>query len=202
MPSLSPLDSPAGHPPSFGILCVGIERVVGVTAQRPLACQRSSKGAPMPIQARELPCPSLPSKGAPIPIPTIQSAPKPIPTFQSVPKPNLNWRAIGGSQSLMPEKLSTQAAIPASTLILTPSTFPFNPSSMRIYDLVPCYHCLPKLWPELTCACADVPWYDTVPIDTSIEGGEAKSAYIQYPQMRNIYILHPFRILSPINRLT
>ena len=51
MPSLSPLDSPAGHPPSFGILCVGIERVVGVTAQRPLACQRSSKGAPMPIPA-------------------------------------------------------------------------------------------------------------------------------------------------------
>ena len=125
MPSLSPLDSPAGHPPSFGILCVGIERVVGVTAQRPLACQRSSKGAPMPI-------------------PTFQGAPMPIHTFQRAPKPNLNWRAIGGSQSLMPGKLSTQAAIPS---ILPPSTFPFNPSSRRIYDLVPCYHCLPKLWP-------------------------------------------------------
>ena len=44
--SLSPLDS-AGHPPSFGILCVGIERVVGVTARSPLACQRPSKPAPM-----------------------------------------------------------------------------------------------------------------------------------------------------------
>ena len=43
--SLSPLDS-AGHPPSFGILCVGIERVVGVTAQSPLACHRPSKRHP------------------------------------------------------------------------------------------------------------------------------------------------------------
>ena len=43
--SLSPLDS-AGHPPSFGILCVGIERVVGVTARSPLACHRPSKRHP------------------------------------------------------------------------------------------------------------------------------------------------------------
>ena len=45
--SLSPLDSSSPSIPSFGILCVGIERVVGVTARSPLACQRPSKPAPM-----------------------------------------------------------------------------------------------------------------------------------------------------------
>ena len=48
--SLSPLDSappPCSRAsPSFGILCVGIDRVVGVTARSPLACQRPSKPAP------------------------------------------------------------------------------------------------------------------------------------------------------------
>ena len=130
MPSLSPLDSPAGHPPSFGILCVGIERVVGVTAQRPLACQRSSKGAPMPI-------PTLGSHAYPY-------LPRGSHAHPYLPIGSQAQSAIGGSQSLMPGRLSTQAAIP-STSILPPSTFPFNPCSRRICDLVPCYHCLPKL---------------------------------------------------------
>ena len=49
--SLSPLDcssSSLASIPSFGILCVGMERGVGVTARSPLACQRPSKAAPMP----------------------------------------------------------------------------------------------------------------------------------------------------------